>query len=603
MNDDQPENSSPNPVERPGLESAMRGELYHILRDRSFLKSPTLSKLLAYLVFETINGNGEKLKSYTVAVDCLGKSPDFDAKSDSYPRVQTMRLRKLLEAFYSKNLPSDGLCLYMVAGSYKVRVGPPETAYPELFRPLSTNRPTPYPVMDDASGEPEPTPKPAEPFDDAEPKVGIEIASILAFSFAITMVVAAAYYWLSGMYHSDVARAQPPRTADVPTILVNAIQSSDDAETVAAADDVFAELVDGLGRSWAVRIHLQQEKADQASQKAKADYQLQARLGKLREGRHPLYLRLTETRSSELVWSSTAWLDPEKDAPANLGPSIAQLASPFGIIAKREAERTVDDHQYGYACLMRYVTYLRTQDLAMRPALDKCLKSSIDDSRLDAVRLAIRSFFLIETSTPENRAARFRQAQALSSRAVANEPKEAYTHFAEARLHYVMGRCEAGNAHTTHAVEANPYDPVLLAILGNFASECGMPGAELLIDQAFDQRTPGETFSRLTLILASIRRNDQERLIALSSSPADGISFSPAYYHLCEALIAASQGNTERAKPHWNSLAKIVGSRPDDPEEVLNHIVVSQQIRSRIISFLVAQKVLVQPSQTAQNPM
>lgn len=130
MNDDQPENSSPNPVERPGLESAMRGELYHILRDRSFLKSPTLSKLLAYLVFETINGNGEKLKSYTVAVDCLGKSPDFDAKSDSYPRVQTMRLRKLLEAFYSKNLPSDGLCLYMVAGSYKVRVGPPETAIP-----------------------------------------------------------------------------------------------------------------------------------------------------------------------------------------------------------------------------------------------------------------------------------------------------------------------------------------------------------------------------------------------------------------------------------------------------------------------------------------
>lgn len=112
MNDDQqPKGATSSPGERPGLESAMRSELYHVLRDHSFLKSPTLSKLLAYLVFETINGNGDKLKSYTVAVDCLGKSPDFDAKSDSYPRVQTMRLRKLLEAFYSKNLPSDGLCL------------------------------------------------------------------------------------------------------------------------------------------------------------------------------------------------------------------------------------------------------------------------------------------------------------------------------------------------------------------------------------------------------------------------------------------------------------------------------------------------------------
>lgn len=574
----------------------MRGELYHILRDRSFLKSPTLSKLLAYLVFETINGNGDKLKSYTVAVDCLGKSPDFDAKSDSYPRVQTMRLRKLLEAFYSKNLPSNGLCLYMVAGSYRVRLGPPETAYPELFRPLSTNRIAPEHGSDDALVEPESKHKAVAAFDEPEHKVGVEIASILAFSFAITMVVAAAYYWLSGMYQSDVARAQSPRVAEVPVVLVNAIQSSDDAQTVAAADDVFAELVDGLGRSWAVRVSLPQDKTDQPSQKTQADYQLQARLGKLKEGRHPLYLRLTETRSSELVWSSTAWLDPEKDAPDNLGPSIAQLASPFGIIAKREAEQITNDTQNGYACLMRYVTYLRTQDLAARPVLEKCLKIPVDDARLNAVRMAIRSFFLVETSTPENRAARFKQAKILSSRAVANEPEEAYTHFAEARFHYVMGQCDAGNAHTRHAVKANPYDPVLLAILGNFASECGMPGADKFIDQAFNQRTPGETFSRLTLILASIRRNDRERLIALSSSPADGISFSPAYYHLCEALIAASLGNSERAKPHWNALATIVGSDPNAPEKVLEHIVVSQRIRSSIIAYLFEQKVLVKAS-------
>lgn len=587
MNDDQqPKGATSSPGERPGLESAMRSELYHVLRDRSFLKSPTLSKLLAYLVFETINGNGDKLKSYTVAVDCLGKSPDFDAKSDSYPRVQTMRLRKLLEAFYSKNLPSDGLCLYMVAGSYRVRLGSPETAYPELFRPLSAGRSNLRDAgLAEAIAEPEPNPSIAPMLEEPEPKVGLEIASILAFSFAFTMLVAAAYYWLSGMYHADISKSEAARIA-APIILVNAIQSSSDDETAAAADDVFSELVDGLGKSWAVRVRLQQGQPNATTATSNADFELQARLGKMREGRYPLFLRLTDSKSAELLWSSTTWLDPAKSTQDNLGPSIAQLASPYGIIAKHEADIHPSDEPKGYSCLLLYVKYVRTQDMEARPALDKCLKIPVEDGRLDAVRLAVRSFFIVETSTPKNRKARFAAARALASTAVAAAPGEAYTHFAEARLNYLNNQCDAGNAHTRHAIEANSYDPVMLAILGNFASECGMPGAEDIVNQAFSQRTPGETFSRLTLVLASIRDNNRERLIALSTSPSDGISFSPAYYHLCEALIAAALDKPTLARSHWISLAKIIDTNDGTPEEILQHVVVSQRIQSRILKFL-----------------
>jgi adenylate cyclase len=93
------------------IAQSLLGELKHALSHRNFVKSPTLSKLLAFLVFETLNGNGDKLKSYTVAVDCLGKDADFDPQTDSYPRVQTMRLRKLSEEFYAKNAPVNRLCL------------------------------------------------------------------------------------------------------------------------------------------------------------------------------------------------------------------------------------------------------------------------------------------------------------------------------------------------------------------------------------------------------------------------------------------------------------------------------------------------------------
>lgn len=130
------ENMTPDRDKRPGLDASMRLEVQHILASNQFKKAPTLERLLAFLVNETLNGNGKKLKSYTVAVDGLGRDPQFDTQMDSYPRVQVLRLRKMLEAFYSRHAPLAEMCIYIPAGSYDVRLARPAVAYPELFRPL-----------------------------------------------------------------------------------------------------------------------------------------------------------------------------------------------------------------------------------------------------------------------------------------------------------------------------------------------------------------------------------------------------------------------------------------------------------------------------------
>src|SRR3546814_15187855 len=69
-------------------------ELAEIERSAAFVRSPVMRRLLRFIVRESEAGRGPLIKSYTVAVDGLGRSEDLDDQHASYPRVKTGRLRK-----------------------------------------------------------------------------------------------------------------------------------------------------------------------------------------------------------------------------------------------------------------------------------------------------------------------------------------------------------------------------------------------------------------------------------------------------------------------------------------------------------------------------
>src|SRR3546814_2929692 len=77
-------------------------ELERVFSSTEFSRSPVMRRLLRFLIDQTLAGKGEQLKAYSVAVDGLGRDPDFDAQSDSYPRVQVGRLRRMLDAYYER---------------------------------------------------------------------------------------------------------------------------------------------------------------------------------------------------------------------------------------------------------------------------------------------------------------------------------------------------------------------------------------------------------------------------------------------------------------------------------------------------------------------
>lgn len=97
--------------------SLIRAELERLLSDRRFSGARQMSAFLRYIVSETLDGNGNRIKAYTVGVDALGKADDFDAQSDPSVRVLALRLRKSLEAAYA-NEPECHARIVMNVGSY-----------------------------------------------------------------------------------------------------------------------------------------------------------------------------------------------------------------------------------------------------------------------------------------------------------------------------------------------------------------------------------------------------------------------------------------------------------------------------------------------------
>ena len=103
---------------------AIRAQLARIEGDPLLGQARRLKALLRYLVEETLAGQGDRLKAYTVGLEVFAKPDSFDPQSDPIVRVQASRLRQLLEKYYAGPGCRDPLLIELVRGSYKPRFHP-----------------------------------------------------------------------------------------------------------------------------------------------------------------------------------------------------------------------------------------------------------------------------------------------------------------------------------------------------------------------------------------------------------------------------------------------------------------------------------------------
>jgi hypothetical protein len=95
-----------------------RAELEALFASGIFSRAPGLALMLSYVCTKYFEGQSDQIKEYNIAVEALGRSPDFDQKRDSIVRVEAYRLRKRLAEYYEGEGASHRIRIALPSGQY-----------------------------------------------------------------------------------------------------------------------------------------------------------------------------------------------------------------------------------------------------------------------------------------------------------------------------------------------------------------------------------------------------------------------------------------------------------------------------------------------------
>lgn len=98
--------------------SKIQKALELVMTSELFSRSAVLKNFLKFIVEETLKGNTDGLKEYTIAVNALGKPDDFNPQIDAIVRIHAGRLRRLLNEYYRGPGVSDQLKIEVIKGTY-----------------------------------------------------------------------------------------------------------------------------------------------------------------------------------------------------------------------------------------------------------------------------------------------------------------------------------------------------------------------------------------------------------------------------------------------------------------------------------------------------
>jgi TolB-like protein/Tfp pilus assembly protein PilF len=96
----------------------VRQALERVTSDQGFVRSRRMCSLLAYLVEESLAGQGDKIKATSIAIDVFGRDSSFDQQSDPIVRVEAGRLRNRLAEYYNGNGRIDPVHIEIPKGAY-----------------------------------------------------------------------------------------------------------------------------------------------------------------------------------------------------------------------------------------------------------------------------------------------------------------------------------------------------------------------------------------------------------------------------------------------------------------------------------------------------
>jgi TolB-like protein len=99
-------------------DDAIYYQLNRIFQHPDFYKSEILKKFLHFIVSQTLIGNANSLKEYTIAVQVLDKPVNFNPQKNCIVRIHAGRLRLALSHYYLTRHKDDDIIIGIPKGKY-----------------------------------------------------------------------------------------------------------------------------------------------------------------------------------------------------------------------------------------------------------------------------------------------------------------------------------------------------------------------------------------------------------------------------------------------------------------------------------------------------
>ncbi len=134
----------------------VKAQLDRILSSAEFRSGERLGQFLRYVVEQSLKGQSDRIKQYSVAVEAFGYGTDFDPQSNPIVRMEARRLRRALDLYYLTHGNEDPIRVDIPKGSY----------IPVFLNNYDT------PEVPDSSECPSPVPS-QSPLDLSEPAIAV----------------------------------------------------------------------------------------------------------------------------------------------------------------------------------------------------------------------------------------------------------------------------------------------------------------------------------------------------------------------------------------------------------------------------------------------
>jgi len=520
-----------------------------LLCSSEFARSPTMSKLLRFLVDHKLLEETQPLTAYTIAVDALGRKDSFDTQIDSYPRVQVGRLRRMLDHFYLREKSENRLSIPY--HHYEIIIGAHEgdrdvDHMPVDPQPHGGNSRDPSIELNMATGT----------FAGGMQRVGR--GHIILAILAVMMLLA-----IGVIYFLEKTDSVTGTTITYPAVIVKGPEGNIDSSSRTTLEMIRSHLVGALEKFDEVRVFDQDADPNNPSR-----YLLESL--KLNDADDHVQLRLVDRTTREVVWSSRIDITSNQEREADLERAVIDIAGPYGKIAQHELTKYRADFTPGYPCLLQFHQYLRYRDQALLKPVLKCMDTSAKqfphDSYLMSM-LAIAKNISRQLGLPD---AIDGSREDFAMRAAKIDNDSASATFAVAQSAFFEGDCRRGLAWGERAVSLNPLNSRIMGSLGIYLSACDMPEGEAYLKRAMQMDANADLAVVAMVAMQKLRRGDAKGAQEMSLKYMDSIPGAAMGLEISYILSSAMLGEKEQARKAWRLLAERSGfPETAEPADVL----------------------------------